>query len=32
VYRLDSGKHLLGDHDDRLDGEPASAVVEEVLE
>lgn len=32
VYRLDSGKHLLGDHDDGLDGEPTSAVVEKVLE
>lgn len=32
VYRLDSGKHLLGDHDDGLDGEPTSAVVEKVFE
>ena len=32
VYRLHAGQHLLGDHDNGLDGEAASAVVEEVLE
>lgn len=31
VYRLDAGEHLLGDHDDGLDGESATAVVEEVF-
>lgn len=32
VDGLDAGEHLLGDHDDGLDGESAAAVVEEVLE
>jgi ABC-type transporter Mla MlaB component len=32
VDGLHAGKHLLGDHDDGLDGEATSAVVEEVLE
>jgi len=32
VDGLHAGQHLLGDHDDGLDGEAASAVVEEVLE
>ena len=29
---LYTGQHLLGDHDDSLDGESAVAVVEEVLQ
>lgn len=32
VDGLDAGKHLLGDHGDRLDGEATIAVVEEVLQ
>jgi hypothetical protein len=32
VDGLHAGQHLLGDHDDSLDGEAASAVVEEILE
>lgn len=29
---LDSGQHLLGNHDNGLDGKTSSAVVEEVFE
>jgi hypothetical protein len=32
VYRLDSRKHLLGDHDNSLDCESASAVVEKIFQ
>nr|POF16451.1 hypothetical protein CFP56_23969 [Quercus suber] len=32
VDGLDAGEHLLGDHDDGLDGEAAPAVVEEVFQ
>ncbi len=32
VYGLDAREHLLGNHDDSLDGESATAVVEEVFE
>jgi hypothetical protein len=32
VYRLDSRKHLLGDHDNSLDCKSASAVVEKIFQ
>lgn len=32
VHQLDALQHLVGDHEDRLEGEPAAALVELILE